>query len=218
MKCIQRGYCSGPRSWLAVGNCLAIFLFAEFGWAQGNATFGTTPIVWAVPSSLHRVGPTDAPGSRITATIYGGRGEYIPFQVAVRAPQGGLTKVSLSISNGLTGPDGATIPSTNLIRYRESYITVPTRQHSVLDDEGCPPAPNLCPTWFYDGDNGTQVVPLTINTFPDALIPRQGSPRRRVPSMRLSSPAWPPARMLSSGLIRLCLLELLRENTQALIP
>ena len=171
MKVIQRGYRSGPRSWLAVANCLAIFLFPEPGRAQGNATVSATPIVWAVSSSLHRVGPTDAPGSRTTATIHGGRGEYVSFQVAVQAPTGGLTKVSLSIPNGLTGPDGATIPSTNLVRYRESYITVPNRQHSVLDDEGCPAAPNLCPTWFYDGDNGTQVVPLTIDTFPDALIP-----------------------------------------------
>jgi hypothetical protein len=138
-----------------------MILFPELGWAQGNAIIGTTPIVWAVPSSLHRVGPTDAAGSRTTATIYGGRGEYVSFQVAVQAPAGGLTNVSVSIPTGLTGPGGATIPSASLIRYRESYITVPTWQHSVLDDEGCPPAPNLCPTWFYDGDNGTQVVPLS---------------------------------------------------------
>jgi Domain of unknown function (DUF4091) len=171
MKWIQRGYCSRPRSWSAVASCLVMFLFSELGWTR-NATPGTTPVVWAVPSSLHRVGPTDAAGSRTTATIHGGRGEYVSFQVAVQAPRGGgLTNVSLSIPDGLNSPGGATIPSASLIRYRESYITVPTRQHSGLDYESCPPAPNLCPTWFYDGDNGTQVVPLTIDTFPDALIP-----------------------------------------------
>ena len=171
MTCIQRGYYASPRSWVAVVSCLAILPLVGLGRAQESTAPGAAPIVWAVPSSLLRVGPTDAAGSGTAVTIYGSRGEFVPFQIAVKAPAGGLTNVRLSIPNHLTGPSGATIFRANLILYRESYITVPGDQHSVLDFESCPPAPNLCPTWFYNGDNGTQVAPLRIDTFPDALIP-----------------------------------------------
>jgi len=68
-----------------------------------GVAFGAGPTVWVVPSTLLRVGPTDAAGSGTSATIYGGRGEYVAFQVAVQAPSGGLTNVTLSVSS-LTGP------------------------------------------------------------------------------------------------------------------
>src|SRR5439155_18129123 len=114
------------------------------------AAFGAAPIVWVVPSSLLRVYPTDAAGSGTTVTINCARGEYCAFQVAVQAPAGGLTNINFSVSN-LTGPGGASIPSTDLIRYREQYITV--QQHS--------------PTW-----NGPPNLPITNqNTFPNALVP-----------------------------------------------
>jgi len=116
------------------------------------ATFGAVPIVWIVPSSLVRVYPTDAPGSGTTATINCARGEYCAFQVATHAPAGGLTNINFGASS-LTGPGGASIPSTDLIRYREQYITV--QQHSPTNSSGGPP--NLPTT--------------NQNTFPDPLVP-----------------------------------------------
>ncbi len=112
--------------------------------------FAATPIVWVVPSSLHRVGPTDAPCARTKAVIHAARGEYEPFQVAIQAPSGGLTNVNFSVSD-LVGTGGAVISHKNLIQYREGFITV--RQHS--------------PAY-----NGPPNLPITkVNTFPDALIP-----------------------------------------------
>ncbi len=112
--------------------------------------FGQTPIVWVVPSSLHRVGPSDAPGASTNAVIRAARGEYQSFQVAIQAPSGGLTNVNFSVSN-LVGPSGAVLSQENLILYREWYITV--KRHS--------------PTY-----NGPPNLPITnVNTFPDALIP-----------------------------------------------
>src|ERR1700728_4513967 len=83
------------------------------------------PDVWGGPSTLLRIGQTDASGTGTTATLYGGRGEYVSFQVAVHAPADGLKKVNFSVSS-LTGPGGAVVrnTSTNLILYRERYITV----------------------------------------------------------------------------------------------
>ena len=112
--------------------------------------FGAGPIVWVVPSSLHRVGPTDAPGGRTTVVIRAARGEFQSFQVAIQAPGGGLTNVNFSVSK-LVGSHGAVISAANLILYREFYLTV--KHHS--------------PTY-----NGPPNLPITkVRTFPDALVP-----------------------------------------------
>ena len=113
-----------------------LFIIVWISLGCGVAAFGAAPIVWVVPSSLLRVYPTDAAGSGTTVTINCARGEYCAFQVAVQAPAGGLTNINFSVSN-LTGPGGASIPSTDLIRYREQYITV--QQHSPTNSAGGPP-------------------------------------------------------------------------------
>jgi len=111
---------------------------------------GATPIVWVVPSSLHRVGPTDAPGGKTNVVIQAARGEFQSFQVAIHAPGDGLTNVNFSVSK-LVGSQGAMISAANLILYREFYLTV--KHHS--------------PTY-----NGPPNLPITkVRTFPDALIP-----------------------------------------------
>src|SRR5437773_3436512 len=121
--------------WILVGCCVA---------------FGAVPIVWVVPNSLLRVYPTGPPSSVTAVTLYCARGEYCPVQVAVQAPAGGHANIGLSLSN-LPGPGGASIPSTDLIAYREQYITV--SKHS--------------PTW-----QGPPNLPITNqNTFPDPLVP-----------------------------------------------
>ncbi|HVG92368.1 MAG TPA: choice-of-anchor D domain-containing protein, partial [Alphaproteobacteria bacterium] len=88
---------------------------------------GVTPAsapfpVW-VQSSLLRVGQTDAPGTTSSIALSSARGETVDTQVVVQAPAGGLTNVNLSAS-ALSGPNGATIPASNLTLYREYYITV----------------------------------------------------------------------------------------------
>jgi len=88
---------------------------------------GVTPAsapfpVW-VQSTLLRVGQTDAPGTTSSIVLSSARGETVDTQVVVQAPAGGLTNVNLSAS-ALTGPNGATIPASNLTLYREYYITV----------------------------------------------------------------------------------------------
>ena len=112
--------------------------------------FGAGPIVWVVPSSLHRVGPSDAPGGRTNVVIQAARGEFQSFQVAIQAPGGGLTNVNFSVSR-LLGPRGVVLSRKNLILYREWYVTV--KHHS--------------PTY-----NGPPNLPIIdVDTFPDALIP-----------------------------------------------
>ena len=121
--------------WIVMGCCKA---------------FAAAPIVWAVPSSLHRVGPTDAPGSKTNVMIHAGQGEFQSFQIAIQASDGGLTNVNFSVSK-VVGSRGSVLSRTDLTLYREWYVTV--KHHS--------------PAY-----NGPPNLPITnIRTFPDALIP-----------------------------------------------
>lgn len=128
-----------------------------------GVAYGAGTIVWVVPSTLARIGPKDRPGLGTKAEISGARREFVYFQVAVHAPESGLTDLNFSISN-LSGPDGAAITSENLILYRESYVTLASGQHSATSGEvaGLP----------YNSDDGKQNLPITnVDTFPDGLIP-----------------------------------------------
>ena len=128
-----------------------------------NVCIAQAPVVWVVPSSLLRVGPMDPAGNGKTATLYGGRGEYVPFQVAVHAPASGLIDVTLSVSS-LKNADGEVIPNTqgNISLYREKYLTV--KRHSPITNE--------TPDLPFSSDNGVANVPITdTDIFPDALIP-----------------------------------------------
>lgn len=78
--------------------------------------------VWVVPG-LTRVGPTERPGETTAITLTGARGETVDVQIVVRGPASGLSKVNVS-GSGLTGPHGATIPSSAITLYREHYVKV----------------------------------------------------------------------------------------------
>jgi hypothetical protein len=103
--------------------------------------------VW-VMSSLLRVGQTDAPGTTSSIALSGARGETVDTQVIVQAPASGLTNVNLNAS-ALSGPNGATIPASSVILYREYYITVTG-------------------TASYGGGSNP---PLGSGTYPEPLVP-----------------------------------------------
>jgi Domain of unknown function (DUF4091) len=132
-------------AWIAIACCEA---------------FGAAPIVWVVPSSLHRVGPTDTPGVETDVQICAARREYESFQVAIHAPGSRLTNINFSVTK-LVGPDDAVLSVENLTLYREWYVTV--KHHS--------------PTY-----NGPPNLPITkVRTFPDALVPFVDPATRKPP-------------------------------------
>jgi hypothetical protein len=102
---------------------------------------------WVEPS-LVRVGPTDPPGTTSSVNIPGARGETVDTQVIVSARSSGLTNVNISAS-ALIGPNGASIPVSNVTLYREYYITV------------------MGTTSYGGGSN----PPLGSGTYPEPLIP-----------------------------------------------
>ena len=77
---------------------------------------------WVAPS-LTRVGKTDVPGTLSSIALSGARGETVDTQVVVQGPAGGLTNVNVS-ATPLTGPNGVTIPASDVTLYREYYLSV----------------------------------------------------------------------------------------------
>jgi len=77
---------------------------------------------WVAPS-LTRVGKTDAPGALSSIALSGARSETVDTQVVVQGPAGGLSNVNVS-ATALTGPNGVTIPASNVTLYREYYLAV----------------------------------------------------------------------------------------------
>jgi Domain of unknown function (DUF4082)/Domain of unknown function (DUF4091)/Abnormal spindle-like microcephaly-assoc'd, ASPM-SPD-2-Hydin/Immunoglobulin I-set domain len=108
-----------------------------------QANFST----WVSPS-LNRVGKTDAPGTLSSIALSGARGETVDTQVVVEGPAGGLTNVNVS-ATALTGPNGVTIPASNVTLYREYYLSVTG-------------------TASYGGGNNP---PLGSGTYAEPLIP-----------------------------------------------
>ncbi len=98
---------------------------------------------------MERVGRNDSPGSSRRIDLFAARGEYEPFQVAIRASGVSLTHVNLAVSD-LRGPHGSSIPQEDLTLYREHYIEI---KHSSPRQQGVA-SPPLPPGWY-----------------PDALIP-----------------------------------------------
>lgn len=103
--------------------------------------------VWVMPS-LNRIGQTDAPGTTSTIALSAARGETVDTQVIVGGSASGLTNVNVSAS-ALTGPNGVTIPASEITLYREYYISVTG-------------------TASYGGGNNP---PLGSGTYAEPLIP-----------------------------------------------
>jgi hypothetical protein len=109
-------------SWRGKGLVSAAGVLAILATLMAMKMLSTPFPVW-VASGLVRVGKTDGPGTASSIVLSGARGETVDTQVIVRAPLGGLTNVNISAS-ALTGPAGATIPTSGVTLYREYYITV----------------------------------------------------------------------------------------------
>ncbi|KPK35751.1 MAG: hypothetical protein AMK70_04740 [Nitrospira bacterium SG8_35_1] len=80
----------------------------------------TPSIVWIV-DGMQRVKRDEPAGTGTSIELFAARGEYEPFQIIIRAPQGGLNNVNV-LAQDLTGPGGQKITKNNITLYREHYI------------------------------------------------------------------------------------------------
>jgi hypothetical protein len=107
------------------------------------------------------VQPTASPGTTTAASISAAQNEYESFQVIVHAPE----SVALVGVNGyatdLTGP-GGTLPSANIVLYREHYVQVTT------SSPGSPYPPGYWPDALIPFLNPETGQPLSGGRFPAA--------------------------------------------------
>src|SRR5438105_15803527 len=102
---LSRDFCPGVHAvphWLSCSSGSALLI------SHGPLRVArTTPAVWLVPS-LRRIGGDAPSGSGLSLELYAARGEYELFQIAIQAPEGGLTDVTVHVAD-LVGTDGARI-------------------------------------------------------------------------------------------------------------
>ncbi len=90
------------------------------GRSETSQVLLSAPIVWTV-DGMQRVKPDAPAGAGTDIELFAARGEYEPFQIIIRAPQGGLNNVNV-LAQDLTGPGDQIIAKNNLTFYREHYI------------------------------------------------------------------------------------------------
>ncbi|HET6520795.1 MAG TPA: hypothetical protein VFG47_13390 [Geminicoccaceae bacterium] len=132
----RRPASSGVRRW---SRSIAALLFGGvLGWSPpAFSQPAAGPIVW-VTDGMQRVAPHGPPGRDRHIDIYAARGEYEPFQIVVRAPAGGLARVSLRWG-GLRTRDGREIGAEHLTLYREHYVAIAQGSANWLRDQPSPP-------------------------------------------------------------------------------
>ena len=101
---------------------IAVIIFAAIAASTAASTevFAASPTVWVV-DGMQRVKPDAPTGTGTTIELFAARGEYEPFQIIIRGPQGGLTNVNVLVQD-LTGPGNQNISKNNVTLYREHYI------------------------------------------------------------------------------------------------
>ncbi len=133
------------------------------------SAFAAPPIAWVVPS-MTRVGPEAAAGSATQIDLFAAKGEYESFQIIVKAPDGGLTGVSV------TAP---TLQNAKFTLYREHYIYL-TRGTSDWSSNRNKP---LGAGWYPDGlipfvnpATGADLTGATLDAVPFNLAAGKNQP------------------------------------------
>lgn len=142
------------------------------GTAEARPPAGGRPLeVWVV-DGMTRVGLRDPPGPASAAEVSAARGEYEPFQVVIRAPPSGLTRVDVTASD-LVGPSGRVIPGGRLALFLEKYVYLPRNSNAFRG--GYRPSP---PGWYADG-----LVPFALRDGSRnvARVPFDVAPRTNQP-------------------------------------
>jgi hypothetical protein len=160
-----------------------VSVFGELPWPRpeqgndvGGGPAGSAPTVSAFDSlATIRSGQALPPGAGRSVQISAARNEFESFQIAVQAGSAPLRGVRVDPGQTLAGPDGATIPASNLRVYREVGYQVSQRSDSEGATGNWPDA--LIPERdaFYGEDRNAFPIDLAagqrIAAWIDVLVP-----------------------------------------------
>ena len=157
--------------------------------ASSAMVLAAAPIVWVV-DGMQRVKP-DTPSQAATSIeLFAARGEYEPFQIIVRGPSGGLSKVNV-LAQDLIGPGGQIISKSDITLYREHFVYL-TRGSSDWGGTNRPLGPGWYPEPlipFVDPETGQDLSGAQLDAVPfqvqqnkdqaiwvDLFVPRDAPP------------------------------------------
>lgn len=96
--------------------------------AIGSTAHAATGKV-GVTHALTKIRPTTPAPSALVATLSAARNEFEAFQIVVQGLDGGVQGVSMTAS-ALAGPEGASIPASRIVLYREGLYPVVTASNT----------------------------------------------------------------------------------------
>ncbi|MGB7251806.1 MAG: glycoside hydrolase domain-containing protein [Phormidesmis sp.] len=163
-----------------LGGAIALFLLIVYHPSASTPQETSGPFTWAV-SSLERINRTAAPrAASAPIALFAARGEYEAFQIAIRAPETGLTNVTLSVSD-LQDAANNILAKTNIALYREHYVQVKNTSPSSIGDANS----SLGGGWYADA-----LIPFADSSYPVDLAQAQFSavPFNLDPS--INQPIW----------------------------
>ena len=79
-----------------------------------------------VADAMSKIHPSDGATTTTTAEIHAAQNEFESFQLIVRGPASGVS----ATMGTLTGPGGATIPSSEIRLFREAYLNITTASNT----------------------------------------------------------------------------------------
>ncbi|MEZ4266454.1 MAG: DUF4091 domain-containing protein [Myxococcota bacterium] len=99
-----------------------------------------------VTHALTKVRPSTPAPNALVASLSAARNEFEAFQVVVQALDGGVQGVSMSVS-ALNGPDGAVLPASRVVLYREALypVVTPSSTEGAKGDWPDPLIPDVDP-------------------------------------------------------------------------
>jgi hypothetical protein len=103
-------------------NLVAILLMLISAGVLTTRRVGASSLTVAVGNAMLKIRPTDTPPTATSAEIHAAQNEFEAFQLVVIGPAAGVTVTPPA----LDGPNGATIPGSEVRLYREGYQNITT--------------------------------------------------------------------------------------------
>ncbi|MDQ2775449.1 MAG: putative Ig domain-containing protein [Acidobacteriota bacterium] len=150
------------------GAVLPLLLSICIGTLQAQQS---SPTVWTA-SSLARIGQNSPAGSSNNINLYEAKDETYSFQIGVQNSSGTLTVNNVTTS-GLIGPGGATISGSDIVLYREQYVSVPALPGYLSGGPNAPGSAGMYPDGlipFIDPETGVAPVGGSIHSVPFDVV------------------------------------------------
>ncbi|MDQ2775448.1 MAG: DUF4091 domain-containing protein [Acidobacteriota bacterium] len=135
------------------------------------AQIKAAPLVWTA-SSLARIWQNSPAGSSNNIDLYEAKDETYSFQIGVQSSSGTLT-VNNVTTGGLIGPGGATISGSDIVLYREQYVSVPALPGYLSGGPNAPGGAGMYPDGlipFIDPETGVAPVGGSIHAVPFNVV------------------------------------------------